>query len=379
MTYEDFIKSSETLFNPFIEDWKNSNKQVMGYYCTYIPEEILHAGNIMGFRMRGTEAEDTSKADSIFTQFNCSYVKATLDLTMNQKYKFLDALTIMNSCDHVRRIYDIWKYKILGKINGIDDNFPLFFLSIPHIITDHGVEWLKEEFKIFMTNLKKKFKVNITDEELKDSIKVLNQNRRLLKELHKLRVINNPKINGSEAHKINIANNSVPKEIANYEISSRLEFLKERDGISDYQVRILIAGSLIDDTKPIEIIEDVGGLVVSDLLCFGFRNFRDLTDEKGDPMDAIVSRYYHKISCPRMMDDHEKRFEVLKDQIKSARVDGIIGMHIEFCDLHGCENMLYEHELKDLDIPMLNIDRDYFLRDPIRFRTRCEAFIEQIR
>ena len=64
--------------------------------------------------------------------------------------------------------------------------------------------------------------------------------------------------------------------------------------------------------------------------------------------------------------------------IKTAKIDGVIATRIEFCDLHGCQNMIYEQELKEINVPMLSLDRDYFIGDIGRFKTRAEAFIEQI-
>ena len=89
MAIEDIMKSTETLNNKYIEEWKIQNRKVLGYYCTYIPEEIMYAGNFLGFRVRGTEASGTSKADTILSRFNCSLVRATLDLAMEGKFNFL--------------------------------------------------------------------------------------------------------------------------------------------------------------------------------------------------------------------------------------------------------------------------------------------------
>ncbi len=378
MSFESFIKVNKTISNSYVEEWKKQGKKIVGYYCSYIPEEILVSGGILPFRMRSVEAEGTSRADTILSRFNCSFVRASLDLAMQGKYNFLDGLVVMNSCDHARRMYDIWKYKIIGKLEGIEENFGLFFISLPHIITERGYNWLLEEFTFFKENLEKTYNITISEENLKTAIKTLNENRKLLKEIHKFRILDKPKLNGVEALKLNIATTATPKEISNQVLSSYLQSLKDREGISDYRARLLITGSLIDDPTFLKIIEDVGGLVVSDLLCFGVRNFWDLTPETGDPLESITKRYYEKISCPRMMDDHDRRFKFLQELIKEAKVDGVIGTRIEFCDLNGCECMLYEHELEDLNIPMLSLDRDYFVGDKGRFKTRFEAFIEQI-
>jgi benzoyl-CoA reductase/2-hydroxyglutaryl-CoA dehydratase subunit BcrC/BadD/HgdB len=378
MSIKEMLRVSETLSNSYIEDWKLQRKKVLGYYCTDIPEEILHAGNILGYRMRGTEAEGSGRADTIMNRFNCSFVRATLDLIMQGKYGFLDGLCISNSCDHVRRIYDVYQHRIMGIIDGIKRDYPLFFLSTPHILTDRGYRWLREEYEIFKTSLEDRFKIDINNEDLKKSIKVLNKSRNLLKEIHALRILEQPKITGAEALQINIANTSTPKEIFNQELENYIKVLKDKDGISDYRARLLVTGSIIDDPQVLKIFEDVGGIVASDVACFGTRNFWDLTSEEGDPLDAITNRYYNKISCPRMMDDDDRRFEFLKDRIKEAKIDGVIGIRIEFCDLNGCENMILEHKLKDLGVPFLSVDRDYFMGDINRFQNRIEAFIEQI-
>jgi len=88
---------------------------------------------------------------------------------------------------------------------------------------------------------------------------------------------------------------------------------------------------------------------------------------------------YHRLSCPRMMNDHERRLKFLKDEIKTAKIDGVILQRINNCDLHGCDNMLFEHELKELEIPVLNIDREYIQADTTRLQTRIEAFLEMIK
>lgn len=378
MTIEDIYKITETLNNPYIEDWKKQNKNVLGYYCTYIPEEIINAGNILGYRVRGTEATGTSRADTLLSRFNCSFVRATLDLAMEGKYDFLDGLVCMNSCDHARRMYDIVQRKMIGQPDGFNKDFSLYFISVPHIVTDHGYKWLKEEFQIFKSNVEDKFGIKISNEDLNNSIKELNENRRLLKDIHDLRIVEKPKISGVDFLKLNIANTSVPKEVMNSELKTFLTQLKDRDGISDYRARILVLGSLIDDPGFLKIIEDVGGLIVSDMLCFGIRNFWDLTAESGDPLDNITKRYYEKVSCPRMMDDHDRRLEFLLKQIEAAKIDGVIATRLEFCDLHGCQNMLFEHELEKVNVPILSLDRDYFIGDIGRFKTRAEAFVEQI-
>jgi hypothetical protein len=37
------LKEATQLTNPWINSWKNEGKKVLGYFCSYIPEEIIYA------------------------------------------------------------------------------------------------------------------------------------------------------------------------------------------------------------------------------------------------------------------------------------------------------------------------------------------------
>jgi len=68
----------------------------------------------------------------------------------------------------------------------------------------------------------------------------------------------------------------------------------------------------------------------------------------------------------------------LKEEIRRANIEGVILQRINNCDLHGCDNMLFTHELKELEIPVLNFDREFYQADTTRLQTRIEAFLEMI-
>jgi len=277
-------------------------------------------------------------------------------------------------------MFELFDLKIFGR-----KDFPKpaskFYYSIPHVITDEGFEWYYTEIQELKTELEEKYNLEtITNQDLLETIDIYNKNRGLLREIHEMRVIDAPKITGSEALQISMSNNSIPKEPANRELERIINSLKESEGIKSNAKRIMLVGSEVDSTDFTGLIEDSGALIVSDFLCFGTRNFLDDVHLGfiRDPLKSIVERVYYRMSCPRMMDDHERRLEFVKNEIKRAKVDGVILQRINNCDLHGCDNMLYVHELKDLEIPVLNLDREFYQADTTRLQTRIEAFLEMI-
>ena len=75
-----FLNISNSIMNSYVKEWQEKNKKVVGHYCTYIPEELLHAANLLPFRIRATGNKDTDLADIYMVRFTCSFVRATLDL-----------------------------------------------------------------------------------------------------------------------------------------------------------------------------------------------------------------------------------------------------------------------------------------------------------
>jgi len=384
LTYLDndpFLNLSDSIYNPYIKNWQSSNKKVIGYYCTYIPEELLHAAGILPYRIRATGNKDTELADTYMVRFTCSFVRATLDLALKGIYNFMDGFLICNSCDHSRRMFELFDLKVFNE-EKINKKVDRFYISIPHIITDEGFNWYLKEVEELREKLELAYNREISDEKLTHSIDIYNQNRELLRKLHVLQIQEFPKITGSEALQISMANASVPKEIANKELKRILNDLKMKEEIDiSSKKRIILVGSVIDNIDFIQLIENSGAFVASDFICFGTRTFNSSIhlDRGSNPIIDLTKRLYYRISCPRMMDDHENRFNYLKDEINKANINGVILQRINNCDLHGCDNMLYTHELKDLDIPVLNIDRESYQADTSRLQTRIEAFMEMLK
>jgi len=378
---DPFLKLADSIYNDHIKDWQSKGNKVAGFYCTYIPEELLHAANMLPFRIRATGNQDTDLGDIYMVRFTCSFVRATLDLALKGSYDFLDGFLVCNSCDHSRRMFELFSLKVFNQ-ERIPKKVPQFYLALPHIITEQGFEWFKQEIRELKSELEKEFSLKeISLEKLIDAIEVYNKNRAFLREIHEMRIVNAPKLTGSEALKIQMANSSVRKDFANRELEKIVQILKEGEAIdTSNKKRILLVGSVVDNIEFTQLLENSNAFIASDFLCFGTRNIMDdiKLKKNENPLDAITERLYYRLSCPRMMDDHDRRLEFLKEEIKRANIEGVLLQRINNCDLHGCDNMLFSHELKDLEIPVLNIDREFYQADTTRLQTRIEAFLEMI-
>jgi benzoyl-CoA reductase subunit C len=358
--------------NSWILDWKKT-KKVVGYLCSYIPEEILYAAKVLPIRVTGRGHNDTTLADACMSRLNCPFARYLLDMVLAGKLDFLDGIICYNSCDHVRRMFDNWRLR----------HEPPFyhFLSIPHRTDAQSLKWFHGELVSFKKHLESYFKVTISDKDLLDAIKIHNQTRNLLTALYDLRKEEAPKVKGYEVAAIMTACMSMPKDQFNSLLTQLLEELKGRDAQSDLP-RIMVVGSLVDNPEYIKVIEDLGSVVVADSHCFGSKYFMQNVRENQNPMEALTERYLLKSPCPRMIDTaagHDARFKLIKDQIKANFVDGVVFERMTMCDLWSGEIFMLQRELKELGVPTLILERDYILSGVGQMKTRSQAFIEVLR
>jgi bcr-type benzoyl-CoA reductase subunit C len=374
----DKLKSVATsLHNEFVQKWKKDGGKVVGYSCTFIPEEILHAAGLLPFRLRGVGTTKVSIGDSYFGPVNCSLPKCMLQLAGQGSYTFLDGAIISNGCDSMRRLEECWR-KASEDYPGTLPGYYEYF-SVPHKSVDYSIDFYAQELKDMVATLEKYFKVKITDKVLKKSIKVYNQGRELLQKLDELRYRKEVPITGEDAMAILIAGHAMPREVWGTMLKDIIADLKKTPSVSDHKKRLMLIGSANDDVDFIRLIEDGSALVVADTVCFGSRTYANLVDDKADPIHTLSSHYLNNSICPRMLGYYKNRRTYIMDLVKKASVDGVILQNVRFCDLHGSENGVLERDLEAAGIPCMRLEREYGpLVETGRIRMRLDAFMERI-
>ncbi len=138
-----FMEAATSLNNDFVKKWKESGKRVVGYTCSYVPDEIFYSVGILPYRIRGFGAEDTTIGDTYFGPFICSLPKCMLQLAGEGRFDFLDGAIITPGCDSMRRLDECWR-KAGGDIPGSLPKF-FFHFGVPHKYADYTIKWFAEE------------------------------------------------------------------------------------------------------------------------------------------------------------------------------------------------------------------------------------------
>ena len=370
---EELVGLSGKGENPYISEWKSNGGMVFGFACDYVPEEVLYAEpvSILPVRMGAAGCGSTSEADVRLHKNICGFSRCLLQQGLTGKYGFLDGVLLSNACDQIRRTYEYWRDEIKPKF--------ITMIAVPHSSEGEArAAWYREEVDKLIGDIGTRFGRLPSKSSLKRSVKIYNRYRELMLELYALRATDRPKLTGSEAMRVVQVGFSMPKEIYNRKLEEALEELRGRPGLEGRRGRIMIAGSYMDDTFLIDLIEGAGAVVVGDNLCTGRRYFEGMVAESDDPVAAIAARYLHKVSCPRMIGSFRSRAEFTKRLAVESRVDGVIFQHLPFCDNHAVENLMERQVLRDAGIPTIDLEREYLAADEGQLKTRIQAFLEKI-
>jgi benzoyl-CoA reductase subunit C len=373
----ELLEAATVLYNSKVKKWKDNGNKVVGYTCSYLPDEIFHAAGILTYRLRGTEAGDTTIGDTYFGPFICSLPKCLLQLAGEGKYDFLDGAIIIPGCDSMRRLDECWR-KAGEDYSGAAPDF-FFYYGVPHKTADFSLKWFIDETRRLISEAEEHFSVKITDEKLRDAIKIYNKGRTLIHKFDEIRMQEKSVISGSDSLAVILAGTAMPREDYNSLLEDLISELEKKKKKIAGRKRLMLVGSANDDIELVKLIEGESAIVIADNLCFGSRTYVDLVEEKGDPVEALAERYLNHNDCPRMFGDYKKRLNVLKEKIERGGIEGVVLQNIRFCDLHGSENGIFERDLEAIGVPCIRIEREYGpLVESGRIKMRIDAFLERV-
>lgn len=357
----------------YARDWKSrTSRKVVGCFCTYEPEEILYAADILPLRVYGSHQPSSVTEPHIFGMY-CPWTRDVLAQGLLGKYAYLNGIAISQSCLHFRQCFTSWQKHVPCEFS--------YYLPLPHgTQSPHGLKYFTEELKKFKQALEKWVGREITDEALREGIKVMNESRRLLTKLYELRKSESPPLTGQEALWVVASAQMTDKRDHNQTLKDLLEQLPARKLDRQPGVRLMLIGSENDDVEFVEMTEKLGSTFVVDENCVGTRYFWGEVDTQRfkDPLEAIAARYLERPACPAKDWPELSRWPHIAQLAREWKVQGAILMQQKFCDPHELDMLTIKKRLEEMGIRTLFLEFD--VTTPVgQFRTRVEAFLEMLR
>ncbi|MEG1107444.1 MAG: 2-hydroxyacyl-CoA dehydratase family protein [Oscillospiraceae bacterium] len=371
----DYKKLFETeLSGDAVKAWRAQGKKALGVVCCHVPEEILHAAGVMPVRLKASGCTDSSQAEAWMSSFSCSFARSILQYLMDGTYQ-LDGVVSSDGCAMATRLFDNFKY--LNEKEGWGKSF--YFLNAPRTSGNLSVDFYRDELNIFIQYLEELSGNKVTEDALRHSVELYNEARRLTMEMYELRKADHPVLTGEEALKVTLAFTELPVEDYIEMMKSYLADLKKREPLTGYRARFVVIGSALDDPEYLKIIENKGGLVVGDVLCFGSRPFeKQCVLDNNDVVGSLAKYYLERIVCPRMVDSRVALHHEVVNVAKEYKADGVIYAKMQNCEVWGAENFLLNADLDEAKIPYLIVQREENLSNAGQLEIRAEAFIEMV-
>jgi benzoyl-CoA reductase subunit C len=354
----------------YAKAWKEkTGNKIVGFFCTYVPEEILYAANILPVRILGSHEPPTVTEPYIFAMF-CHLCRDCLAQGLKGRFDYLDGIVEGQSCLHLRQAFNAWRLHI-----PIDFTH---YIHVPHGIQNpHAIPYLTQELAKFKKALEDWTGRKITDEDLDRGIRIMNRNRELMRKVYEYRKLDNPKITGLEAMEMVLSSQMVDKEEHSKLLEKLLQELPNRNLSRNPGVRLMIVGSEDDDRVFMKNVEALGATFVADEQCTGSRYIWDDVVPNEDRLFAIASRYVSRVPCPSKDWPEFTRVNHAVKIAKDFNVQGALVIQNKFCDPHGIEIPPLKDALKQVGVQTYPLEFDVTVPWG-QFRTRVEAFLETL-
>lgn len=377
MEYLDFVLSEvHGLRIKELQDAKAAGQKVIGTFCVFVPEEIVLAADAIQVGLCAGAEIGKGEAEKVLPRNTCALIKSFVGFKLARLCPFIESCDLVvgeTTCDGKKKAYEIFA-----------DYAPVYVMEIPQMKNAADRDLWKSEVLRFKNCIEETTGNKITAGKLKDAIRLVNDRRRVLQRLNKLRAAVPTPISGRDALLINqiaFYDNPVRFTAKINELCDELEQrTKAGEGVAPAKTpRLMLSGCpmAVPNWKLPYIVESSGAVIVGEESCIGTRTTRDLVDARGETldsmMDAIVDRYM-KIDCACFTPNTERLHNIV-EMAQDLRVDGVIHYGLSFCQPYSMEAYKVEKALGSAGIPMLSIETDYSMEDVEQLKTRVEAFV----
>lgn len=377
--FEDLLREAN---NDLVKQAVKDGRKVLGYTCYFIPEVLLNLPGCVSVRLRAPGATSLDLSTYYMSNKVCLFTRSILERALEGGYPFLSALFSGETCQMMHRGHE--HFEILHLVDNPD--FFLSMMDVPFVDDDDAVEYYARMLrKYILKPLSEVYGIDTGEEALRQAVADHNELCAILTELSEMRKLDNPPITGYEFHVLQLVSECCPQYLVLDKLRQTLKEVKRRkpDPEPWYRVRVVVAGSEVDDPAFTALMESCGIFVAADRYCYGSfpgRETIELIDGE-DPVLTIARHYLRSSQCARFMNTENvnARKEYVRKLAEEYRADGVIYLQMKFCEYWSYERVLGVHVLNDeMGIPTIGLEKEYDLSSAGQLRTRFQAFVESL-
>jgi benzoyl-CoA reductase subunit C len=353
----DIVARATALFEDLsftsAREWKAAKpgRKVIGYMPIYVPREIIHAADMLPLGIvGGGDQLEVIHGDAYYQSYICRIPRSTIELGVSGRIDFVDGMLFPSICDVIRNLSGMWKMMFPHVYSH--------YFDVPqNYHDDAGGNFYVNELAELRDDLGKMRGKPITDDELRQSIKVYNENRQLVRELYAFRVERPWQAPAAEVYLIVRAGLVLPVEehsamLREYLAAARAEERPMRDNC-----RIVLTGMFCEQ-PPLNLIKSLelsGCYVVDDDLLLVTRWLIGDVAVEGDPLQNLSLAFLHhsESTAAKYEPNQKEKGQHLVRAVKRSGAEGVIFAAPSFCDPALLERPMLQHVLKAAGIPYI--------------------------
>ncbi|HSJ53164.1 MAG TPA: 2-hydroxyacyl-CoA dehydratase family protein [Anaerolineae bacterium] len=341
-------------------------RRAMGYFCNYVPEEMIHCAGLSPVRLRGNTAP-LRQVDAHLQSFTCAMCRSTLDQLLTADWgQAVAGAVLAHTCDTMQAAADLWR------MHSGDSLFVDTVMQPANLGSPAARPYLMAELARFRQKLAAWAGNALADNRLRASIALYDETRRLIAGLQDQRDY----LSASSFYAVLDAAQSMPREEFNPLLADLVGGLY-RTSRRKSGPRLFLTGAILDEPRVLELIDDLGAQVAGDDLCTGSRHFAGLVGDGEDPIAALADFYLRRPPCPaKLLPGHDTGQHLL-EQAQKVQADGVVFIVAKFCEPHAFDYALSFPTLDGAGLPHLLLEMEQ-VPSLEALRTRLQAFCEML-
>ena len=355
---------------PTVRRWREAGGKVLGHFQVYFPEEIAHAAGMLPFKLRGAPI-NRNKADSRFGSYLCSVIRSSLEIALSERVKF-DMFVTHPICDAARNLAGIW-----GR--NFPDQAQILYLP-QNANSSYTSRYLRDEYDRVRGDIEAVSGNQVTDEALRDSIRLFNRNRQLLRELYAIKRETPWLLPVDEAYVLVALGGILPREEHNQVLEALLSQIRARRAKKQDKVRVVFEGGFCEQ-PPLDLLRLIAQscYVVDDDLLIGLRWIEKDVPIAGDPLFNLADAYVNASSYSPVQHDLRKPKEkMLLERMRNSAAEAAIIAAAKMCEPGLDEQVAYTRALDEAKIPYIVSEFEEAMTSFDSLQTQLETFVENI-
>ena len=333
--------------------WKDAapGRKVIGYMPIYVPREIIHAADMLALGIvGGGDQLEVIHGDAFYQSYICRIPRSTIELGLSGRLDFVDGMLFPSICDVIRNLSGMWKLMF--------PNVYSRYFDVPQNYRDDiGGNYYINELTELREDLARIRGKPITDDELRRSVEVYNENRRLIRDLYAFRAQVPWQAPAAEVYLVVRAGLVLPVEEHSAMLRDYLSAVRAEERPMRDNCRIVLTGAFCEQ-PPLNLIKSLelsGCYVVDDDLLLVTRWLTADVPTEGDPIANLSRAFLHhsESTAAKYEPNLQEKGQHLVRAVRRSAAEGVIFACPSFCDPALLERPMLQHVLKDAGIPYI--------------------------